>query len=74
LTTKLISNNKINDAEGIRKLGLNTVECANLLVDTFSEMIFEHGHIHCDAHPGNILIRNDLKNPVLSKLLPVLLF
>ena len=25
-------------------MGLNTVECANLLVDTFSEMIFEHGY------------------------------
>jgi len=69
ITQEFVYGAKINDAEGIRKLGLNTVECANLLVDTFSEMIFEHGHIHCDAHPGNILIRNDLKNPARAQLI-----
>lgn len=25
-------------------------------------MIFEHGYIHCDAHPGNILVRPNLKD------------
>lgn len=29
----------------------------DLLVDIFCRMIFMHGHIHCDAHPGNILVR-----------------
>ena len=28
-------------------------------------MIFKFGHIHCDAHPGNILIRKDPNDPVL---------
>ena len=23
----------------------------------FGKMLFKHGHIHCDAHPGNILVR-----------------
>jgi aarF domain-containing kinase len=26
-------------------------------------MIFNHGHVHCDAHPGNILIRPNPENP-----------
>lgn len=26
-------------------------------------MIFSFGHIHCDAHPGNILIRRHPKDP-----------
>ena len=26
-------------------------------------MIFSFGHIHCDAHPGNILIRRNPKDP-----------
>ena len=23
----------------------------------YSEMIFVHGYIHCDPHPGNILVK-----------------
>ena len=26
------------------------------VTDMYSEMIFKHGFIHCDPHPGNILI------------------
>ena len=34
----------------------------DLLIDIYARMIFIHGHVHCDAHPGNILIRKDAKN------------
>jgi aarF domain-containing kinase len=30
---------------------------ANRIIDIYARMIFIHGHVHCDAHPGNILIR-----------------
>ena len=33
------------------------------MIEVFSKMIFSHGHVHCDAHPGNILVRPDPKNP-----------
>lgn len=36
----------------------NTGELAKTLIDIFSKMIFITGHIHADAHPGNILIRD----------------
>jgi aarF domain-containing kinase len=26
-------------------------------------MIFVNGHVHCDAHPGNILVRPNPENP-----------
>lgn len=56
---------KINDKKGIEEgLGLKSVDCAELLIDTFGKMIFKYGHIHCDAHPGNILIR---KHPINQK-------
>jgi len=32
----------------------------------FSEMIFQYGFVHCDPHPGNILVRknpNNLRKP-----------
>ena len=27
------------------------------LIDIFTTMVFKHGFVHCDAHPGNFLIR-----------------
>jgi aarF domain-containing kinase len=27
--------------------------------EAYSEMIFRHGYVHCDPHPGNILVRNN---------------
>lgn len=35
--------------------GLN-VQIAKTLVELFSEMIFIHGFVHGDPHPGNILV------------------
>jgi len=32
----------------------------------FSEMIFTHGFVHCDPHPGNVLI-NPLQSSVSEK-------
>jgi len=32
------------------------------LVDVFSNQIFVSGFVHCDPHPGNILIRKDKNN------------
>ena len=29
----------------------------------YSEMIFNHGFIHCDPHPGNVLIRSGRDGP-----------
>lgn len=45
-------------------MNLDPIDCSKVLIDTFSKMIFLYGHIHCDAHPGNILIRNHPKDPV----------
>lgn len=57
LIMEFIDGVKINE---INKLA-NPKECAHILIDLFSEMIFKHGHVHCDAHPGNILIRTQNK-------------
>lgn len=32
------------------------------MIRIFADMIFKHGFIHCDAHPGNILVRRKPKN------------
>lgn len=38
-------------------MGINPIKVANNLIDIFTTMIFTHCFIHCDAHPGNILVR-----------------
>ena len=35
------------------------LQVAKALVETFAEMIFVHGYIHGDPHPGNILVSPD---------------
>lgn len=48
---------KINEVEELRKKFGNPVKASEILIDVFAKMIFVYGHVHCDAHPGNILIR-----------------
>jgi aarF domain-containing kinase len=37
--------------------------------EAYSEMIFRHGYVHCDPHPGNILVRKDQESGVEIVLL-----
>jgi aarF domain-containing kinase len=37
--------------------GLNPREVARLMSEIFCEMVFVHGFVHCDPHPGNLLVR-----------------
>ena len=63
ITMEYVEGKKINDKSGIETdLKLNTKQCAAILLQTFALMIFKYGHIHCDAHPGNLLIRQNPKD------------
>lgn len=33
------------------------VQISRNLAKLYSTMIFEHGYIHCDPHPGNVLVK-----------------
>lgn len=53
---------KINDKDKIEtQLGLDPKKVAAKLVKIMAQMIFKHGFVHCDAHPGNILVRRTPK-------------
>ena len=47
----------ITDTAKLKAQGINLREVAEILARTFSEMVFVHGFVHCDPHPGNILVR-----------------
>lgn len=56
LTMEFMHGCKIDDVEALRKAGVNPHKVAQLLVEVFAQMIFFHGYVHGDPHPGNILI------------------
>lgn len=70
LTMEYMAGCKINDSAALEAQHTDRAALAHLLLDTFSKMIFCFGFIHCDPHPGNILVRH---SPVDSRLELVLL-
>jgi aarF domain-containing kinase len=53
--------------------GLDPREVARLMSEVFCEMVFINGFVHCDPHPGNLLVRSTtspsgLKQPQLVLL------
>nr|CCA30171.1 ABC1 family protein, related [Neospora caninum Liverpool]CEL71286.1 TPA: ABC1 family protein, related [Neospora caninum Liverpool] len=40
-----------------RELGAKPEEVARLVMKVFSDMLFLHGFVHCDPHPGNLFVR-----------------
>ena len=54
---------KIDDIEALDKKFGSAKVCTDALVEIFAKMIFQHGHVHCDAHPGNILVRPNPDKP-----------
>jgi aarF domain-containing kinase len=41
----------------MRRARLVPREVALLLLEAFSDMVFVHGRVHADPHPGNLLVR-----------------
>jgi len=47
---------KINDKEAIQKMKIDPKEVGRHVTRLFGEMIFGHGFLHTDPHPGNVFI------------------
>ncbi|XP_074294561.1 uncharacterized protein LOC141622429 [Silene latifolia] len=56
LTMQFCSGHKVDDLESLKKSGIDANKVAKALVEVFAEMIFVHGFVHGDPHPGNILV------------------
>lgn len=48
---------QVSDKAAMEAMGLRPVEVSRLLMGTFATMAFQHGCVHGDPHPGNILVR-----------------
>ncbi|XP_073065507.1 uncharacterized protein [Primulina eburnea] len=56
LTMQFSSGKKVDDLKFLKQTGISPLEVAKALVEVFAEMIFVHGFLHGDPHPGNILV------------------
>ncbi|CAO0795144.1 unnamed protein product [Mucor circinelloides] len=63
---EFINGSRVDDLEYMKQHNIDPKQVSSELTRVFSEMIFLHGFVHCDPHPGNVFIR-PAKNPKHSK-------
>lgn len=57
LTMEYCDGYRVTDTESISKYNISLRAVSDRLTKAYSEMIFVHGFVHCDPHPGNIMVR-----------------
>ncbi|XP_072129340.1 aarF domain-containing protein kinase 1 isoform X2 [Mobula birostris] len=70
LAMEFMEGGQVNDREFMKENDINVNEISQYLGKLYSEMIFVNGFVHCDPHPGNVLVR---KSPQTNKAEIVLL-
>lgn len=54
---------RITDKDAIEAMGFQPKEVMDTAIAAFSAMAFTWGFVHCDPHPGNVLVRPHPRNP-----------
>lgn len=57
LTMEFIRGCKATDLEAVQRLGARPRDVAAEACRVFGDMIHVHGLVHCDPHPGNLMVR-----------------
>ncbi|XP_060118608.1 aarF domain-containing protein kinase 1 isoform X4 [Heteronotia binoei] len=57
LFMEFMEGGQVNDKAYMERNGINVNELSRNLGKLYSEMIFVNGFVHCDPHPGNVLVR-----------------
>ncbi|MCL4130195.1 UNVERIFIED_CONTAM: hypothetical protein GTU68_059519, partial [Idotea baltica] len=68
LTMEFCEGGQVNDLEYLLAKKIDCLEVSRKLGDLYSEMIFVNGFVHCDPHPGNILVNKAGKHAHLVLL------
>lgn len=69
LTMEFIPGFKVNDLKSLKKAEIDPEEVNRIMYVVFMEMIFKHGFVHCDPHPGNILVNQDCETKKIKLVL-----
>ncbi|MCL6443055.1 MAG: phosphotransferase [Alicyclobacillus sp.] len=59
LVMEYIEGIKVNDLAALEAAGIDADRIVDLVIDTYLEQILEHGFVHADPHPGNLLVLQD---------------
>ena len=59
---EFVEGTKIDNVKKLKEEYGDPMRATSILSDIFARMIFMHGHVHCDAHPGNIFVRPNPKD------------
>jgi aarF domain-containing kinase len=43
----------------LRSQGIDMYDVSRKIGEMYSKMIFDDGYVHCDPHPGNVLVRKN---------------
>lgn len=57
LTMEFCEGGQVNDRSYMLTHGINTHDVSEKIGHLYSEMIFVNGYVHCDPHPGNVLVQ-----------------
>lgn len=57
LTMEWVDGVRISDVAGLHARGIDTKAAGARLLAAFADMLYVHGDLHGDLHPGNILVR-----------------
>jgi aarF domain-containing kinase len=57
LTMEFCDGDRVTDTDALVDKNVSLKAVSDRLTKAYSEMIFVHGFVHCDPHPGNILVR-----------------
>jgi len=63
LTMEYCPGIQVNDKAGLKAAGISIDHTMSRVTEMYSEMIFKFGFIHCDPHPGNVLIQKGKSGP-----------
>ena len=68
LTAEWIDGLRRSDTEAIKKSGFSIKRIMDSIVDVFSDQIFRVGFVHCDPHPGNMIVISRPDRPSLPQV------
>lgn len=57
LTMEFCEGGQVNDRAYMVAHGIDTHDVSKKIGSLYSEMIFVNGYVHCDPHPGNVLVQ-----------------
>ena len=59
-----IEGGHVDDVDYMKANNINLNSVSKYISEMYADMIFHTGYVHCDPHPGNVLVK---KNEITGK-------